>query len=102
MQQAGPDSAKASFDRAMTFMRAGDSGTAESICRKALNNFPKDANLLCLLGAALLQQRKVRDAEFTLTRTVRLFNNFARAHEMLAAGSVIGKIVLLCGDDGDK
>ena len=65
-------------------MRAGDSGTAESICRKALNNFPRDANLLCLLGAALLQQRKARDAEFTLSRTVRLFGNFARAHEMLA------------------
>ena len=84
MQQSGPDSAKASFDRAMTFMRAGDSGMAERICRSALNEFPQDANLLCLLGASLLQQRKPRDAEHTLSRAVRLFSNFARAHETLA------------------
>jgi tetratricopeptide (TPR) repeat protein len=75
---------KASFERAMTFLRAGDSAMAETICRRALNDFPRDANLLCLLGASLLRQGKPKDAEHTLTRAVRLYGRFARAHETLA------------------
>lgn len=87
------NSAKASFDRASTFLRGGDAAMAESICRQALNAFPRDANLLSLLGAALIKQQKSRAAEHTLTRAVQLFPDFARAHEGLAEALILqGKL----------
>jgi tetratricopeptide (TPR) repeat protein len=87
------ESAKASFDRAVTFMKAGDAAMAENICRHALNAFPRDANLLSLLGAALIRQERPKDAEHTLTRAVQLFQDFAGAHEGLAEALILqGKL----------
>ena len=68
----------------MTFLRGGDAVTAEKMCRQALVEFPRDANLLCLLGASMLKQNKPRDAEQTLSRAVSMYPQFARAHETLA------------------
>ncbi len=68
----------------MTFLRAGDAPMAERICRQALMAFPRDANLLCLLGAAMLKQNRAKEAEHTLSRAVRMYPNFTRAIETLA------------------
>lgn len=84
MQQHELDTSKASFDRAMTFLRAGDAQMAERICRQALGAFPRDANLLSLLGAAMLKQNRAEEAEHTLSRAVRMYPNFTRAIETLA------------------
>ncbi len=84
MQEPGPDSPRASFDRAMTFLRAGDATMAEKMCRQALDAFPRDANLLCLLGTSMLKQNRAGEAEHTLSRAVRMYPAFARAHETLA------------------
>lgn len=89
MEQEQLDSARASFDRAVTFLRAGDAAMAENICRHALNAFPRDANLLSLLGAAMIRQERPRDAEHTLTRAVQLYPDFARAHEGLAEALIM-------------
>lgn len=89
MQQNDVDSAKASFERASTFLRGGDAAMAERLCRQALNAFPRDANLLCLLGASLIHQDKAQDAEHTLARAVRLFGDFSRAHEGLAEALIM-------------
>jgi len=78
------DTPKASFDRAATFLRAGDAVLAERIARQALNAFPRDANLLCLLGASLVKQDKPQEAEHTLSRAIRIMSDFSRAHEGLA------------------
>jgi len=83
-QESEFQTAKASFDKAMTFLRAGDPEMSEKFCRRALNEFPRDANLLCLLGASLVKQNKAKEAEHTLSRAVRLYGTFARAHEGLA------------------
>jgi len=64
----------------MTFLRAGDAATAEKMCRQALDAFPRDANLLCLLGASMLKQGRAREAEHTLSRAVHMYPAFARAH----------------------
>lgn len=93
MQGHESESPRASFDRAMTFLRGGDPAMAENICRQALNAFPRDANLLCLLGAALIKQDKPRDAEHTLTRAAQMFSDFSRAHEGLAEALIMqGKL----------
>lgn len=68
----------------MTFIRAGDAPMAERICRQALGAFPRDANLLSLLGASMLKQNRAKEAEQTLSRAVRMYPNFTRAIETLA------------------
>ncbi len=62
---------------------------AERICRQALNAHPRDANLLCLLGASLIRQQKPKEAEHTLSRAVRIFSDFSRAHEGLAEALIM-------------
>jgi tetratricopeptide (TPR) repeat protein len=88
-EESGSDSPKASFDRANTFLRAGDALMAERICRQALNAHPRDSNLLCLLGASLIRQRKPEEAEHTLSRAVRIYGSFSRAHEGLAEALIM-------------
>jgi tetratricopeptide (TPR) repeat protein len=83
------DSPKASFDRATTFLRGGDPVMAERICRQALNEHPRDANLLCLLGASLIRQQKPKEAEHVLSRAVRIYASFSRAHEGLAEALIM-------------
>jgi tetratricopeptide (TPR) repeat protein len=83
------DSPKASFDRANTFLRAGDAAMAERICRQALNAHPRDSNLLVLLGATLIRQQKPEEAEHTLSRAVRIYSDFSRAHEGLAEALIM-------------
>lgn len=93
MQDTNDSSPKASFDRASTFLRAGDAVMAERMCRQALNTFPRDANLLCLLGAALIKQGKANEAEHTLSRATRIMSDFSRAHEGLAEALILqGKL----------
>lgn len=93
MHETDTDSPKASFERANTFLRAGDAILAERICRQALNAFPRDVNLLCLLGATLIKQEKSSEAEHTLSRATRIAADFARAHEGLAEALIMqGKL----------
>lgn len=76
--------ARASFERAVTFLKSGDAAMAELVCRQALKEVHSDPNLLCLLGASLIRQRKAGEAEKPLSRAVKLFPSDPRAHEGLA------------------
>ena len=74
-------------------MQAGDFAMAEQICRNSLDMFPRDANLLVLLGAALVKLEKPEDAEHTLSRAAKMFPDFSRAHEGLAEAFIMqGKL----------
>jgi tetratricopeptide (TPR) repeat protein len=74
-------------------MHAGDFAMAEQICRNSLKMFPRDANLLVLLGAALVKLQKPEDAEHTLSRAAKMFPEFSRAHEGLAEAFIMqGKL----------
>ncbi len=75
---------KASFERAMAFLKAGDAGMAEDVCRGSLKDFPADGNLRCLLGAALNKQRKFEESEAELRAVVNQFPEFSKAHQELA------------------
>lgn len=74
---------KSSFERGLAFLNAGDALMAEQMARNALNQFPDDGNLLCLLGMALTRQRRPVDAEQPLRRAVSLYPDFPHAHEEL-------------------
>jgi tetratricopeptide (TPR) repeat protein len=93
LQNQDQNTPRASFERAVTFMQAGDFAMAEQICRNSLNEFPRDANLLVLLGAALVKLERPEDAEHTLSRAAKMFPDFSRAHEGLAEAFIMqGKL----------
>jgi tetratricopeptide (TPR) repeat protein len=83
--------AKASFDRAMALLRAGDAQSAEHICAGALADFPHDANLLALLGAVYRKQQRLGEAESVLRTVVSRNPGYAKAHEEL------GTVLLMAG-----
>ena len=72
------------FDRVVAFLRGGDAEMAEELARQGLREFPGDGNLHCLLGAALLRQRRFKEAEKELEETVRRHPEYGKAHEELA------------------
>src|SRR5678815_4431114 len=76
--------ARAAFDRAVSFLRAGDGVMAERLCRDALVNVPGERNLLSLLGAALNAQGRGREAEPLLRRALEEEPGYAKGHEELA------------------
>ncbi len=80
--------ARASFERAVTFLRSGDAGMAEKICRAALDDYPDDVNFLSVLGAALTQLGRPNQAEKALQRAVSVDPTYAKAHEELGAALI--------------
>ena len=74
---------RASFERALTFLRAGDGVMAEQLCREALDEFPGEPNLTSLLGAALNRQGRGQESEPLLRRALAEEPNYAKGHEEL-------------------
>jgi tetratricopeptide (TPR) repeat protein len=79
----GLDGARANFNRAVGFLRAGNDSAAADTCLAALSDAPDDIDLLTLYGVALLNCRKPREAEQPLQRVVELAPRFVRARENL-------------------
>ena len=77
------DRARAAFERAVSFLRAGDSVMTERLCQKALEEFPGEPNLLSVLGAALNRQRRAQEAEPLLRRALEEEPGYAKGHEEL-------------------
>lgn len=77
------DEARATFDRAVTFLRAGNAPMTESISLAALHDYPGEVNFLALLGAALLRQGKAAEAEKNLQQVVATDPDYAKGHEQL-------------------
>jgi len=80
---ADPKLARAAFERAITFLRAGDAGMAEQLCRDALADIPGEPNLSSLLGAALNRQNRGREAEPLLRHALTAEPGYAKGHEEL-------------------
>ena len=75
---------KASFERAMAFLNAGDAKMAEKICRSTLNEVSSgDPNIQVLLCVALIRQGRSGAAVKRLKHTLRMFPDFPQAHEEL-------------------
>lgn len=87
---SGLDEARATFDRAVNFLRAGDAPMTERIARAALVDYPDESNFLTLLGAAMMRQGKTADAIKYLTRAIEIEPDYAKAHEQLAEAQLSG------------
>ncbi len=69
------------YDLACRTEGAGDDAGAELICRRALPEFGRDPNILCLLGEIVLKQRRSQEAKSFFGRVLKLYPNFPRALE---------------------
>jgi tetratricopeptide (TPR) repeat protein len=80
---------KAQFDAALSELRAGNADGAAELCRRSLEQFPGDANFLCLSARANIAGHKFADAEQQIEEAIRLFPDFALAHETLGDLSMV-------------
>lgn len=69
------------FNRALMYLRSGDAESAAEVCERSLRKFPGDANLLCLAAKASLALRQFDTVKLRLEEAIRLFPDFALAHE---------------------
>ena len=74
---------KSVFDAAIALINSGDLGQAESLARSTLERYPRDVNMLALLGALLVKLERDEDAEQTLRRVIEAAPTFAKPHEDL-------------------
>ena len=74
---------KETFEKALTLLQSGDAKTAEQVCRDALDSYPEDVNILCLSARALIRLQQFDGAEDRLNKTLALFPDFPRPHEIL-------------------
>lgn len=89
---SGLDEARATFERAVDFLRAGDAPMTERITRAALADYPDETNFLTLLGAAMTRQGKIAEGIPFLRRAIEVEPDYAKAHEQL------GEALLAIGD----
>ncbi len=79
------------FDQAQARLRSGDADAAAGICEQALTEFPEDANILCVAAQAGLILRRFDDCRRRAEEAIRLFPDFANAHD------VYGDLLLATG-----
>jgi tetratricopeptide (TPR) repeat protein len=82
---------KALFSEIIGLIKSGETGAAESRCRVALERFPRDVNILGLLGALLVKLDRRAEAEATLRQVIASAPTFAKPHEDL------GYLLILSG-----
>lgn len=74
---------KNQFDAAHSALSSGDSQAAADLCKLSLEQFPGDANFLCLAARANVALKNFDLAERHVEEAIRLFPDFALAHETL-------------------
>lgn len=72
---------KSVFDEAIALIDAGSLGEAEAHCRRVLEQYPRDVNMLALLGALLLKLNRPAEAEACLRKAIAEAPTFAKPHE---------------------
>lgn len=71
------------FDDAIGLINSGDLAGAEIHCRRALETYPSDVNMLALLGAVLIKLDRSVEAEAQLLAAIAGAPTFAKPHEDL-------------------
>lgn len=74
----------AAFKKAILLVAGNNLLAAEAACRQALRLDAKDINNLALLGAILLKQNRIEEAEALLLESIELAPGFATPHQDLA------------------
>jgi tetratricopeptide (TPR) repeat protein len=74
---------KAVFDETIALINSGELGAAETHCRAALDRYPRDVNMMALLGALLIKLDQLAEAEAKLLEAIAEAPTFAKPHEDL-------------------
>jgi tetratricopeptide (TPR) repeat protein len=74
---------KSVFNETIGLINQGQLATAEARCRAALERYPRDVNMLGLLGALLVKMDRRAEAEAALRRVIAVAPTFAKPHEDL-------------------
>jgi tetratricopeptide (TPR) repeat protein len=69
--------------RVSRFLDGGQLDQAEQFCREVIETESENINMLGVLGAILLKQKKINEAKKYLKRTIDLAPTFAKPHEDL-------------------
>lgn len=69
------------FKAALSELQSGNAQVAAELCDQSLSSYPGDANFLCLAGKANLALKNFDIAETRIEDAIRLFPDFATAHE---------------------
>jgi tetratricopeptide (TPR) repeat protein len=72
---------KEQFQQAQKFLQTGEAESAEAICAGRLDQYPEDANFLCLSARALVKLKRFDEAQTRIERALSIFPEFVRAHE---------------------
>src|SRR5688572_27850756 len=75
---------KALFDEAIALLKSGDLPAAEGRCRSALEAYPRDVNMLALLGALMIKANRLAEAEPLLLEAIAQAPTFASRTKILA------------------
>jgi tetratricopeptide (TPR) repeat protein len=67
----------------LTLLRSGDADMAEQICRGALDQYPANADILCLSARALMRLNQPELAESRANAALALYPDYPRPHEIL-------------------
>ena len=82
---------KAVYDQANRTLQAGDADEAELICRRALPQIGRDANIICLMGEICLRQRRLQEAKSLYGEVLGKHEGFPRALEGLGLALLADK-----------
>ena len=74
---------KAVFDETIALINSGELAAAETRCRSALEDYPRDVNMLALLGALLIKLDRATEAEAKLLQAIAEAPTFAKPYEDL-------------------
>jgi tetratricopeptide (TPR) repeat protein len=74
---------KGLFNEIIGLINSGEPGAAETRCRAAMERYPRDVNILGLLGALLVKLDRREEAEATLRQVIAAAPTFAKPHEDL-------------------
>jgi len=63
-------------------LKTGEAEAAEAICAGHLNQYPQDANFLCLSAQALIKLERFDEAQVRVEQALSLFPDLVRAHDV--------------------
>jgi len=91
----GKFASRSALNEAITLINTGQIDKAVDLCRSAVVRNPEDVNMVALLGAILLKNKSIPEAEKYLRRAIKLAPTFAKPHEDL------GQLLLNKGEAGE-
>ncbi len=70
------------FQEAQAFLQGGEAESAEAVCAGLLDQYPEDANFLCLSASALVKLGRFDEADVQIKAVMSMYSEWARPYEV--------------------